>query len=452
MPERLSNRQHARAVLVLGLPLIGSHLAQFAIHMTDTIMLGWHSIAELAAVVLAGSYWFTLFIFGSGFAIAVMPIVAAAAASGDQVEVRRSTRMALWLSTLFGIAAMPLILLGEPILVAIGQKPEIAALSGTYLQIAGWSIFPALGVMVLKSYLAALERTQFVLWTTVVAVLLNALINYALIFGNWGAPELGLRGAAWASVFVNGFSFLLLCLYAAMAIREHALFQRLWRPDWVGFARVFQLGWPIGLTNLAEVGLFSGAAVLMGWLGTFELAAHGIAIQIASATFLVHMGLSNAATVRAGRAYGRHDEAELRRGGLVAMAISAGFALVTVLVFFAIPDQLVGLFVDPSDPLRPQIVAIAATLLLIAALFQVADAGQVMALGLLRGVQDTRVPMLMAAFSYWLVAMPSSYVLGFTLGYGGTGVWAGLVIGLTVAWATMSLRFWRRSVRIGRSV
>ncbi|MBV1903561.1 MAG: MATE family efflux transporter [Marinosulfonomonas sp.] len=449
MADQLTHRQHARAVLALGLPLVGSHLAQFAIHMTDTIMLGWHSVDELAAVVLAGAYWFTIFIFGAGFGIALMPIVASAVTSGDEIEVRRTTRMALWLSVLFGVLVLPLILLAEPILLSIGQNPTIAELSGTYLKIAGWSIFPALGVMVIKSFLAALERTQVVLWTTVAAVGLNAVINYVLIFGHWGAPEMGLRGAAYASISVNLFTFVLLCFYAAWAEPQHGLFKRLWRPDWAGFSRVFRLGLPIGLTNLAEIGLFSAAAILMGWLGTNELAAHGIAIQIASATFMVHLGLSNAATIRAGQAFGKRDEAALRRGGLVAIGISGLFALATMIVFFAFPEQLTGLFVDPADPRRPDIIPVAATLLLFAAFFQLADGGQVMILGLLRGVQDTKVPMYMAAFSYWLVAMPASYVLGFIFGFGANGVWGGLVIGLAVAAVLMGVRFWGRSVRIG---
>lgn len=180
------------------------------------------------------------------------------------------------------------------------------------------------------------------------------------------------------------------------------------------------------------------------------MAAHGIALQIASMTFLVHLGLSNAATVRAGQAFGRLDEAELRRGGIIASLVSAVFGLLTVMLFFAVPEQMAGLFVDPNDPVRPEIVSIAATLILFAAAFQVADAGQVMALGLLRGVQDTKVPMIIAAVSYWLVAMPASYILGIKLDYGAEGVWSGLVIGLSVAFVIMTWRFWRKSVYISK--
>jgi len=443
--------QHLRASLLLGFPIVGSQLAQHLIQMTDTIMLGWYSIDALAAAVLATTMWFLLFVAGSGFATAVMPMVAAAAASGNHAEVRRSTRMALWLTVFFCVLVMPIMLASGPILGALGQDPTIASMAASYLIIAGWSIFPALGTMVLRSYLSALERAHVVLWITLIAVVLNAAVNYALIFGNWGAPELGLRGAAIATVFTNFFSFGTLAIYAAVATREHALFQRLWRPDWECFARVYHLGWPIGASFLAEVSLFSIAAIFMGWIGTLELAAHGIALQIASTTFLVHSALANTATIRAGAAFGRHDEVNLRRGGLVICGVSAVVVLVAMAAFIFIPETLIGLFVDPTDPLRPQIIAIGATLMLVAAVFQLADAGQVMAQGLLRGVQDTKIPMVIALISYWLVATPASYIFGFVFDFGGVGVWFGLVIGLSFAWVMLTYRFWARSVRIGNA-
>ncbi|MFV2002633.1 MAG: MATE family efflux transporter [Paracoccaceae bacterium] len=452
MRSPLSNKQHAIAVLSLGLPLIGSHLAQFAVQMADTIMLGWYGVAELAAMVLGGMFFFVLFIVGSGFAWAVMPVVAAAAASGNHMQVRRTTRMAMWLSVLFGLLAMPLFFFAERLLLLSGQQASLAAMAGDYLRIAGFGLIPALLVMVLKSYLAALERTQIVLWVTAVAAVLNGLVNYALIFGNWGAPELGIVGAAIGSVILQLLTVFAMIGYTAYATPEHALFRRLWRPEWEAFGHIFALGWPIGLTGLAEVGLFSASAIMMGWIGAVELAAHGIAIQLASLAFLVHLGISNVATIRAGQAFGRRDEAELRRGALVGIALSLGFAAITVALFVSIPQTLLGLFVDPDDAARPAVLAAGVGLLYVAALFQLADAGQVMALGLLRGVQDTRAPMIYAAISYWLIGIPLSYYFGFTLNLGGVGIWLGLVVGLSLAWVLMATRFWRGAVRIGQSV
>ena len=440
-------RDHMRALLGLGVPLIGGHVAQFAIGLTDTIMLGWYSVESLAAVVLGSTFFFVIFILGSGFAIAVMPLVAEAEAAGDETALRRVTRMGLWLSALFGLLGLPLFLYSGPILLALGQAPVVSALARDYLVIAGFGLFPALLVMVLKSYLAALERTRVVFWVTVAAVPANALVNYLLIFGNWGFPELGVAGAAIASIVVQAISLAGVVAYARLAMSHHTLFARLWRPDWEAFFQVFRLGVPIGLTNLAEVGLFAAASLMMGWLGTVQLAAHGIALQLASLAFMAHLGLSNAATVRAGNAMGRRDADHLARGARMALAASLVTALVAVSLFLLFPEFLLGLFIDPAEPERDVILAAGVTLLYVAALFQVMDGMQVMALGLLRGVQDTRGPMVIAAFSYWLIGVPSGYALGFSLGLGGVGVWLGLVIGLTLAAILLLWRFWGPDLR-----
>ncbi|WP_246043880.1 MATE family efflux transporter [Ruegeria sediminis] len=441
---------HARAVAVLGLPLVGGHLAQFAIGLTDTVMLGWYGVEALAAVTLAGSYFFVLFLLGAGFGWAVMPMVAAAAAEEDETSIRRASRMGLWLSILFSAGVMPLLWWSRPILLALGQAQEVAALASEYLRVAGWGMLPALLVMVLKSYLAALERTQIVLWIAVAAAVVNALTNYALIFGNWGAPELGIMGAAIASVTTQTVSLIAVIYYAVRELPEHSLFQRFWRPDWEMFNRVFRLGVPIGLTNLSEVSLFAASAVMMGWLGAVPLAAHGIALQLASATFMVHLGLSNAATIRAGNAFGRKDRAHLARGAKVVTAMSLAMSAVTILLFLTCAAPLISLFLEPGDPQRPEILAIGVGLLAMAALFQLVDGAQVIALGLLRGVQDTTVPMLMAALSYLVVGMPASYLLGFVYGFEGIGVWAGLVLGLAFAGVLLMTRFWGKVIeRIG---
>ncbi len=438
--------EHRRAIFKLGGPLIASHLAQFAIHMTDTIMLGWYNVTALAAVTIATTMFFVTFIVGAGFAFAVTPMVAAAAEADDEVQVRRVTRMGLWLSIAYGLVFTIPMLFAEPILLAMGQDPQVASLAQDYLVIAGWQMVPALMVMTLKSYLAALEHTAIILWATLGTALLNVGINYALIFGNLGAPELGIQGAAIASLIVTLVTMVILFGYGLRSLPQYKLLQNVWKPDTEILRKVFSLGWPIGLTSLAEGGLFSASAVMMGWIGPLELAAHGIAIQLASLTFMVHIGFSQAATVRAGRALGRGDEPSLRRGATVAITMSAIFAVATMLVFLLIPEPLITVFIDPGEPEKATLLRIGVSLLAMAGLFQVVDAAQVLALGLLRGVQDTTVPMIMATISYWVVGLPISYALAFTFGMGGVGIWLGLVVGLTVAAVLMMWRFWRRSV------
>ncbi|MEO1110067.1 MAG: MATE family efflux transporter [Pseudomonadota bacterium] len=438
---------HFKAIAVLGLPLIGGHLAQFAIGLTDTVMLGWYGVEALAAVTLASSYFFVLFLFGAGFGWAVMPMVATAAAEEDETSIRRSTLMGLWLSLLYAALVMPLLWWSYPILIALRQEPQVAETAAQYLRVAGWGLFPALLVMVLKSYLAALERTQIVLWITVVAALVNGVTNYALIFGNWGAPELGVMGAAIASVVTQIVSLVAVVAYAVYVLPQYNLFQRFWRPDWEMFGSVLRLGVPIGLTTLAEVTLFATSAVMMGWLGQLPLAAHGIALNLASATFMVHLGLSNAATIRAGNALGRRDRAHLEKGAIAVTIMSLVMSVLTVILFLTCAEPLISLFMESDDPQRGQILAIGTGLLAMAALFQLVDGAQVIALGLLRGLQDAKIPMVMAGLSYWVVGLPSSYYFGFVRGMDGIGVWMGLVLGLACAAILLMARFWMRSVR-----
>ena len=240
MNHSTTYRGHAKSVLLLGLPLIGSHIAQMAIGMTDTVMMGWYGVPELAAIVLASSMFFLLFIVGSGFAFAVMPMVANAVGADDHVQVRRVTRMGFWASALYVIFILPIMWWSETLLLMLGQEPVVAGFAQDYLRITAIGLYPSLFVMVVKSYLAALERTNIVLWVTIAGAVVNGVLNYALIFGNWGAPELGIQGAAIASVMMPIASVPLLLAYIAYNTPEHALFKRIWRFDRVAFGQVFR--------------------------------------------------------------------------------------------------------------------------------------------------------------------------------------------------------------------
>lgn len=437
----------ARALVWLAGPLVLSNVAGFAIHMTDVLMMGWYDITQLAGMVLAGSFYFITFIAGSGFAAAVLPLVATAAANGDATEVRRVTRMGVWLTAAYAAVALPFLLSAGPILRSMGQAPEVAEAAGRYLAIAGWMIVPALAIAVLRSFLSALERTGVVLWITVGIAILNALFAWAFIFGHWGAPELGIVGAAWSALVTNTVGALALGGYAVWRLPRYRLLQRVWRPDWPVLARVFRMGLPIGGQLLAEVGLFASSAAMVGWVGAVPLAAHGVTMQLAAIAFMFHLGLSQAATVRAGQALGRGDRDGLRQTGLAATLLSGGFALLTSTAFLLWPATLLGLFVDPADPARPEVLAVGATLLTLAAAFQLFDGFQVLAIGLLRGIQDTAVPFAIAALSYWLVGMPAAYALGFVAGGAEVGVWLGLVLSLVVVATLLMLRFWRLARR-----
>jgi multidrug resistance protein, MATE family len=313
------------------------------------------------------------------------------------------------------------------------------------MRIAGLGMIPALVVMTLKSFLAAINRAQVVLWVTVAGVFVNAALNYALIFGAWGAPEWGVQGAAIATLATQMLSLGLMAVYAHLhpsPARFH-LWQRFWRADPPALRQVFRLGWPIGVQGLAEAGLFVATAVMIGTLGKVQLAAHGIAMEVVSLLFMLHLGLANAATIRAGKADGAGDARGLRDGAVAAFALSAFVGLVAVALFLVFPKALIGLFLDQSMPETAAVIAYGSSLLAIAALFQFVDAAQVMAMGLLRGLRDTRVPMVIAAVSYWFIGIPCGWLVGLHFGYGGVGVWGGLVIGLLVAAGALTWRLLR---------
>lgn len=436
---------HIRALIALGLPLMGSNLAQFAIQLTDTVMLGWYDVEALAAVTLAGGLHFLVFMLGNGFGFAVTPLVAAAEARGDTVEARRVTRMALWLVIGYALLFLPLYLFTTPLLRAIGQDPHLADLAGRYMRVIWLTLAPSLAVMVLKGFLSALEHPGAILRATIGAALANIVLNRVLIFGAFGLPPLGVTGAALASTVTVLVSLVWLTLYTRRRLPEQQIFRRLWVADRWAFLRVFTLGLPLGLTALAESGLFVAASALIGWIGTVELAAHGVALQIAALFFMAHLGLSQAATVRAARFYGRGDMAELRRCALAALSLSGVIVLATVIVLLSTPRVWLSLFIDPADPLRGAILDLGVQLLAVAALFQLVDAAQVIMLALLRGVQDTRVPMILAVICYWGLGIGAALLLGFTLDLGAVGVWLGLCVGLGAAALAMSVRFWRGS-------
>ena len=446
----LSWAGHTRATLALGVPLIGAQLAQMAIGVTDTVMIGWLGASELAAAVLGAQAFFLFLIFGMGFTLAVMPLAAQAHGRDDVRGVRRSVRMGMWVVLFYSAIVMVPLWMTESILLALGQPAETAALAGDYMRVAQWAMAPSLMIMTFRSYLSALERAQVVLWATVAGTIANAFLNYMFIFGNFGAPRLEVVGAAVASVGTASVTFVLLTLYTVTRsdLKRYQLLVRFWRPDWQAFFEVLRLGWPISATILAETSLFAASSVMIGWIGTIELAAHGIALQLASIAFMFPLGLSGAATVRVGNAYGRKDWVGLGRAGSVSIVLAVAVTLSLAAVFWTFPEALIGLYLDEDNPDAAAVLRHAVPLLIVAAAFQTVDGLQAIGAGLLRGLKDTKVPMVFAVFSYWAVGMTAAYLLAFYWNLGAVGVWWGLAVGLLLAAILMNWRFMMRE-RLG---
>jgi MATE family multidrug resistance protein len=316
-----------------------------------------------------------------------------------------------------------------------------------------WGLVPGLWFMALRSFVAALGRPRAALVVILVALPANAFGNWVFMFGHLGAPALGVAGAGVSSSLANVLSFALLAAYVMRdrRLRRYHVFGRLWRPDWRRLAEVFRVGVPIGATATLEGTMFIGAAFLMGLLGTEALAAHQIALQVPAITFMVPLGIAQAATVRVGLAAGAGDPAGVRRSGRVALVLGAGFMSASSLILWAFPRPIIGLFVDTEAPADAALVALATRFLAVAALFQIVDGLQAIGQGILRGLKDTRAAMAFAAAGYWLIGLPAGALFAFGLGGGGVGLWLGLALGLAIVAALTVGRFVRFTARLSET-
>ncbi|MGF1621687.1 MAG: MATE family efflux transporter [Rhodomicrobiaceae bacterium] len=436
-------RGEIAATLKLAWPLVVAQLAQMALFTTDVVMMGWLGPAFLGAGTLTITFFHPFLLFGVGILSAVATLVAQARGAGNAGDVRRYVRQGFWASVLIASIMVPFVWHAGAIFQLLGQGPEVSALAETYAQPASWLFFPGLAFIVARAFLATHDDTRIILVTTIFCIAVNAICNYALMFGNWGFPRLELAGAAISTVFVNSLMFGLLLLYilAKPAYRQYSLLTRFWRSDWSRLGRILQIGLPVGLMLMAEVGMFALAGLMMGWLGTTELAAHAVAFQLAGITFMVPMGLSHASTVRVGMAYGARDADGIRRAGWVSIGLGTTFMALTAMAFFFLPETLVALFLDPALEKNQAAFALAVSYLGIAAMFQLVDGAQVVSAAVLRGINDTKVPMFIGFVGYWGVGLVLAYTLGFVLEARGVGIWLGLAAALSVVAITMTTRF-----------
>lgn len=439
-------------MLTLGWPLILTNLAQVAIMTTDVVMMGWLGPSALAAGVLGTNLYFAVFVLGMGLAHATSPMVAQALGRNRHSvrDVRRTVRQGFWVTAAYSMLAWAVLWHGGAILAAMGQDPDLATQAGLYLRALMWGVLPSLWFMVLRNFQAALERPRAGMVMTVLAVGVNAFCNWVLMFGNLGAPALGVVGSGVASTLSAAFMFagLLGFSYWDRRIRRYHLLGRFWRADGPRLRDFLRVGMPIGVTMACESTVFNATAFLMGAFGAQALAAHGIALQVAAITFMVPLGLSQAATVRVGLAAGRRDANAAGRAGWTAIALGIGFMAMTAVLFLTAPRPIIGLFLDLGDPANAEVVGLAVLLVGLAGVFQVVDGGQVMGAGALRGLKDTRVPMLFAAFGYWAAGLPVGVVLAFPLGLGPAGLWIGLATGLGVV-AVLMIARWNLRGRLG---
>ncbi|WP_442679115.1 MATE family efflux transporter [Sphingomonas sp. ASY06-1R] len=454
-PISLPWRREAGATVRLAAPLVLTNLTQAMIQGTDVVLLGWLSARNLAASALGANLFVAFLVFGMGLVTASSPLLSRQLGRMPHSvrDVRRTVRQTMWAALTVAVPVLIILWHADTLLVALGQDPMLARDAALFVRALEWSLIPALLYLVLRSFVAALERPIWSMLIGTGGVIFNAIINYGLIFGAFGLPQLGLVGAGIGSTITQTAMFLGMATVVMVhpQFRRYRLFGNFWRSDWARYRQVWRLGAPIAVTLGLEVTVFNAAVFLMGLIGTAALAAHAVAIQICTFTFMVPLGLAQAATVRVGLAFGREDRDGIRRAGWTAFVMGVGFMALTACLLWVAPRPIVSLFLDLHEPANLPVVALAVTFLGVAAVFQIVDGAQAVAAGMLRGLHDTTVPMLFAAFGYWIVGLGVAVGLGFGLGWGGIGIWIGLASGLAVVAVLMITRWIRRDrLRLGR--
>ncbi|EXL03450.1 MATE family efflux transporter [Aquamicrobium defluvii] len=444
-------REEIRATLALAWPLVLTNLAQTAMTATDVMILGRVGPATLAAGALGANLYFAPLIFGLGLMLATVPMMAREVGRrrNSVRDLRRTVRQGLWVAVLVALPIWALLWNGERILLAMGQEPALARDAGHYLRTLQWGLLPFFLYVVLRSFIASLERPG---WATVVAfigVIINLAGNLVLVFGHLGFPEMGIVGSGLATSIANFAMFLGMVLVVTLdrRFRRYRLFGRFWRADWQRLRQLLWLGMPIAAMMAFETTLFNAAAFMMGLIGASSLAAYAVVIQLCSVSFMIPLGINQAATVRVGIAYGAHDPQAIARAGWTSYAMGVGFMALSALVMMTLPRVLLGAFIDVDSPANAEVVALATGFLAVAALFQIVDGAQAVAAGMLRGLQDTTIPMIYAAFGYWGIGLPLGIALAFHFGFDGVGVWIGLSAGLAVV-AVLLLARWLRRHRL----
>jgi len=438
-----------RAMLRLAAPIVLTQLCWVAMMTTDIAMIGRLGADPLAGASLALMVFFLGYVVCFGVTMATAALAAQAYGARQPRTVRRVIRQGLWITVLLTVPGLLVFGHAADILRLMGEPAAAVAHAETYMDTLMWALPPSIAFAVLRNFVSALNRPVVALCVMAAGVPMNALLDYGLIFGKFGMPAIGLAGAGIATSAVNVAMFLTLLGIAVTRrpFARYTILVRFWRPDWYQFRQIFRIGLPIAGMMLLEAGFFIGAVFVAGQFGTAVIAAHMIAMQLPHITFMIPMGLSQAATVRVGQAVGRRDPVAAYRAGWTALAVTSGFMAVMMVIVLAIPESFAAIFVDHAHPDSAAVLTLATTFLFYAAFFQLADGIQAVAAGALRGLNDTAVPMLCAVVSYWGLGLVVGVSLAFAGGMGGAGLWLGFDSGLLCAALLLSYRLSRLARR-----
>ena len=446
-PERIASTwREAESIVRLAVPLILTHLAHMAIMATDVIMMGRIGTETIAAGSLARDFYWVMVAFAIGVLTGATPVMAQHLGARRFRAIRPVVRNASWLCLPLAATVSILAWYASPILVMFGQDPAITALGEAYLRVMVWGLLPSLWFVVLSEFLAAHARPRAIVVVTVHAIALNALLDYAFMFGKLGAPELGLVGAGVASVVVNWamFGALLWFVHADRRLRRYRLLGYFWRLDRGVMKEVAFLGGPIAVTEIGEMGLFFVTTIMMGLISTEMLAAHAVTAQCYAFVFMIPVGFAQAAAVRVGRGAGAGSPQWSARSGWMAVTLSGTTVMAPVIAFWFFGTELSAIILDADDPANAHALGLAVSLLSVAAIFMLSDAVQITARGALQGLKDTTVPMVYSLATNWGLGLPCAAAFGFWFGWEGEGIWAGLAVATTGASLLLIARFRNR--------
>lgn len=443
----VSNKEHFRRNFFLAYPVMLSQLGQVSVGVADSLMVGQLGAQPLAAASLANVVFHLIMVFGLGVSLAVTPLVAAADGAKNTERIISFFSNGLFVNVVLGVLMALTVVACTPILYQLDQPQPVVTQAIPYLNIITSALVPYMIFQSFRQFAEGMGNTRQAMYITLIGNALNILLNYLLIYGKLGFPELGLNGAGWATLIARSTMAVMMGTY----IYNSSTF-RLFR---AGFSfrnisgevirRILKVGVPAGLQFVFEVGAFGFAAIMMGWMGTQTLAAHQIAINLASISYMMATGIASAATIRVGNQLGRMDVVNLRKAGgtcIIMVTVFMGFA---ALLFVLLRNYFPQLYIEDQE-----VIEIASSLLIVAAFFQISDGVQVVGMGVLRGIEDVRIPTVIAVTAYWVIGLPIGYLLSFKYDFGATGIWYGLLIGLSLAAILLFFRFRYKTKRMIR--
>jgi MATE family multidrug resistance protein len=441
----MAMKSEASKTIKLALPIIIGELAQMALHLIDTAMVGAISYKQLAAAALVVNAMNIPFVIGIGMTISVSQMVSLAHGKRDAQLVSHYLYNGFCLCALTALMIALALFFGKNVLFHLGQDPEVVTLALPFMQLMGLSIIPMLLFMTLKQFTDGLEFTKTAMILSLAGMPVNIFLNWLLIYGNWGFPRLELIGAGWATLITRTLIFIAL----AITILKHKTFSKYiavsknqWKLRTKTLGELLHIGVPSSLQIGMEAGAFAVSGIIIGTIGAVTQAAHQIALSSASFTFMVSMGLAQAGSIRVSNAFGQSNWPKISTIGKSTMITALIYGIICAIGFALFRHQLPKAFNDNTEVLE-----LAALLLLFAAVFQISDSTQAISAGLLRGIKDVKVPTILIAIAYWVIGLPTGYLLAFHYNMGASGIWLGLIIGLTLASVFLIYRFLKLAKR-----